>query len=333
MLKLTTLQRADYFRYESFLEKVEGSLFYHSSRYKELLESLLDVKSTYQLVLDQNGEIQAVCPFMVKHGTYGPVLNSLPFYGSNGGILAKTDEAYNFLEYNYIKLAKNFVSSCYISNPLIEKETIINDYMEKRISQWTDLGSKDQIWSSYSSSAKRNVRKALKSKVQVQVSNHDFKFLYDVHLANMTTIGGLAKSREFFSLVPQKFNEDKDFKVFIATVNDTKIAALLLFYHKDTVEYFTPVTNLDFRSFQPMALIIYQAMMDACDRGFKKWNWGGTWLTQDGVYKFKKNFGAHDLSYYYYIKINDERLCKLTKQDLLDEYPNFFVLPFDKLRG
>ena len=49
-----------------------------------------------------------------------------------------------------------------------------------------------------------------------------------------------------------------------------------------------PVVNSEARSLQPTSAIIYFAMNDTRERGFKLWNWGGTWASQDGVYKFKK---------------------------------------------
>lgn len=50
------------------------------------------------------------------------------------------------------------------------------------------------------------------------------------------------------------------------------------------------------------------------------------WLTQDGVYKF----GAVDK---YFIKINNENIYNSSKEELLNEYDNFYVIPFDKLKG
>ena len=57
------------------------------------------------------------------------------------------------------------------------------------------------------------------------------------------------------------------------------------------------------------------------------------WLTQDGVYKFKNKFGAVDKEYKYFIKINNENIYNSSKEELLNEYDNFYVIPFDKLKG
>ena len=33
-------------------------------------------------------------------------------------------------------------------------------------------------------------------------------------------------------------------------------------------------------------------MASAAKRGMTRWNWGGTWLSQDGVYRFKKGWAG-----------------------------------------
>ena len=40
-----------------------------------------------------------------------------------------------------------------------------------------------------------------------------------------------------------------------------------------------------------MALILNKAFDDAKMKGYKYWNWGGTWLSQKGVFRFKKKNG------------------------------------------
>jgi len=72
-------------------------------------------------------------------------------------------------------------------------------------------------------------------------------------------------------------------------------------------------------------------MKDATKKKCKYWNWGGTWLSQTGVYQFKKRWGTHDLKYNYYTNLIDNSILNLSKEDLLREYPYFYVLPFSAL--
>ena len=47
---------------------------------------------------------------------------------------------------------------------------------------------------------------------------------------------------------------------------------------------------------------------DAVERGYAWWNWGGTWLTQEGVLRFKRKWGARERRYRYFVKLNDRSL-------------------------
>ncbi len=336
-MEVRLLRRQDYERYESFLFNIEESLLYYSTKYKELLEEYLQVDSEYLIAVDNN-EIFGILPLMKKSGKYGTIINSLPFYGSNGGVLATTNKAHRLLVDEYNKLIEDVSASVYITNPLRDNSKRVNyDLLDMRIGQWTFIGYKEDIegniMKSYHSKTRNMVRKAIKEDVKVEINNFQIGFLYETHYENITSIGGKPKERRFFELIEKHFDAGKDYNIYVAMLNGKKIGALLLFYYNQTVEYFTPAVVSRYRSYQPNSLMIYQAMIDAAQKGYKWWNWGGTWLTQEGVYRFKRKFGAVDKEYRYFIKINNSNIYNSTKEELLKEYENFYVIPFSKLRN
>ncbi len=338
-LKITTLQKKDYQNYEKFLLEIPESLLYYSTKYKELLEEYLRVESEYLLAIDEQDNIWGVLPLMKKEGKFGTIINSLPFYGSNGGILSKNDEVFKLLLVHYNNLIKNVASSTYITNPFAEHQNIkpTHNITDRRVGQWTFIGYEDSkeenIMKSFESSARRNVRKALKEQVAINIDNSQIDFLYEVHYENINSIGGEAKEKRFFKLVKKYFKPDKDYNIYVATLNGEKIGALLILYYNQTVEYFTPAVVSEYRNLQALPLIIYKAMTNASEKGYKWWNWGGTWLTQDGVYRLKKKFGAVNKEYEYFIKINNQDIYNSNKNNLRKEYNDFYVIPFDKLKG
>ena len=96
---------------------------------------------------------------------------------------------------------------------------------------------------------------------------------------------------------------EKDYNIYVAKLDNKKIASLLLLYFNKTVEYFTPTVLEDYLNLQPMALILNKAFDDAKMKGYKYWNWGGTWLSQKGVFRFKKKWGAEGSNYNYFTKV------------------------------
>lgn len=322
--------------YSAFVQFKSDALLYHSLGYKTMIEALLDCKASYWAAY-QNECVVGILPTVEKEGPYGKVINSLPFYGSHGGILASNDEARASLlnHYNAQATQQGVFTSTLIENFIVpEPIPPLYDLIENRISQVTPLisGEESALFEQIDSTARRNIRKAESSGVSVSVENEQLDFLYKTHIDSMTIIGGRAKPEAFFRRLPEFFVPDKDYRVWAARREGRLIAALLVFYASDTVEYFTPVTIVSERNCQPMAAILKDAMLHAGRAGYRQWNWGGTWLTQDGVYRFKKKWGAQDGSYRYFVKVNDSSVFDMSHESLLATYSDFYVIPFDKLR-
>ncbi|TLD84592.1 peptidoglycan bridge formation glycyltransferase FemA/FemB family protein [Helicobacter sp. MIT 11-5569] len=318
-------------QYNEFLNRCDCAMMYYSLSFKRLLEETLKCKSYYLIATDKD-RVYGILPLMIKEGKYGEVLNSLPFYGSNGGILASQMEAKDRLLEAYNQYSRDFASATYITNPFLDNtisQALPYDFMDSRIGQITPLLKEEMLFKSFAPSARRNIAKALRSGVDVKLSN-DFEFLYQTHFENITSINGIPKQKHFFENIP-KFCEREEYKLYVAELQGKAIAALLCFYYGNVVEYYTPALLSEYRTFQALPLIIFKAMNDAYDKGYKWWNFGGTWVSLDGVYKFKSKFGAQDKSYYYYILLNEKDILNATKEELLAEYPYFYVLPFKYL--
>ena len=278
--KIDFLESACEDKYLDFLLSQEYSLFYLSPNYRVFLEKLLNEKSCYFLAFDDGNEIVGVLPAFIKRNVrYGDVLNSLPFYGSNGGVVAQNGDLSIKRELlgAFKRFAKdnNCVSTTIITSPFDSDNSLYKDelnytFKDYRIGQFTFLPPWTDDYTTilaekFSSVRGRNIRKAIANGVCVEErSGKDcLKFLRDTHYENMSCIGGLAKPDLFFDLIDDCFEEGDDYKLFIAFKDNKMIAALLLFYFSNTVEYFVPVIVEQYRSIQPLSLIIFDAMQDA----------------------------------------------------------------------
>src|SRR5439155_1691335 len=135
-----------------------------------------------------------------------------------------------------------------------------------------------------------------------------------------------------FALAMELFDYGREIDLWVARHGGEIVAALLLFYFNQTVEYYTPVVVPDYRSWQPLSRLVLEAMQAAVARGFRFWNWGGTWTTQDSLRRFKSRFGACDKPYAYYTRVLDRRVLERSATELQRQYPHFYVVPFSALR-
>ena len=191
--------------------------------------------------------------------------------------------------------------------------------------------SREKLLQKFHYKTRNVIRKALKHNINVVIDNSKLNLLYQLHKDNMESIGGIAKKIEIIDHIKQIYKENQDYKVYIAKYENKIVAGLLVFYFKETVEYYIPVINNEYRNLQALSLLIFEAMTEASVFGFKNWNWGGTWESQKGVYSFKKKWGTIDKNYYYLTKLNNEEIYTLDEETLLSEYSNFYVIPFKNL--
>ncbi|MBW2004570.1 MAG: peptidoglycan bridge formation glycyltransferase FemA/FemB family protein [Deltaproteobacteria bacterium] len=335
-------------QYEDFLLKDSLTLFYVSNNYRRLLKEFLNEEDCYFIALNKWDEVIGVLPaFLKRNEKSGNVLNSLPLYGSNGSIIEyeKNETVKKELLQAFFNYARNHhcISATLITSPFDTNKTFYDTnycatFNDERVGQLTALPSKysdlaNDLMRLFHQKTRNMIRKAQKSGLAItdEPASNYMQFLSEIHVENINTIGGISKPWPFFELIPQIFEYEEDYKIFVALNDGMPIAALLLFYFNKTVEYFTPVIVQEYRALQPLSLLIFNAMQEAVARGYEWWNWGGTWLTQDGVYRFKKRWGTTDMPYFYYTRVFDNQILHCSKEELTWQYPYFYVLPFSQL--
>lgn len=325
--------------WDEFLAGRTGGLIYHSTRYRDLLVEHLGIEPEY-LVAVSGGEIRGVLPMMWRTDGVERVLNSLPFYGSHGGPVAVDSEAEGSLvdAWNERATDPSTSAATLVGNPFLPHDppAFEHNLTDERISQVTPLPdepTEEAVMGLIRSEARRNVRKAKRLGITAELDDGALDALYRIHVENMRAIGGRAKSKEFFEAIPRHMRAGEDYDTWVARLDGQVVAALLVLRFNGVVEYFTSGTVHEYREQNPHSVLLLAAFVDSIRRGCRRWNWGGTWLQQTGVYRFKRKWGADERRYRYFIQLNDEGLRELTAERLLDRFPHFYVMPFDALRA
>lgn len=327
--------------YDAFLEREPNALLYQSLAYQDLLCGMLASRRETVVARDVAGRIRGVLPMLALDGPWGRVYNSLPFFGSNGGILADDPEARRALVAWYNSIAQDpGVASCtLITNPLEDGRAggIVHNCTDYRIGQLSPIAFRADhaanLMARFHYKTRNMVRKAQKGGIAVAVENGELEFLRITHGENLAALGGTAKPGAFFDLLPRYFAAERDFRIYTARLDGVLIAALLVFYFNAIAEYYMPVIRKERRETQAMSLLIHTAMTDASRAGCRWWNWGGTGQSQDGVYRFKQRWGTEDRKYLYYVQLNRRDILRHDRNTVANAYPYFYVLPFGMLQS
>lgn len=338
-------------QYTRLLLGDERSLIFSTLEFRDFLRQAAGGLPHYLVARDQSGIVVGGLPLFRKEVPgLGAVINSLPWYGSHGGVSVSPGVSGNVrdaLLARYMTLVgdANVLAATLISSPFEEGEkhaygkALAPTTLDHRIGQMTELpdagGSIGASLEALLTQKTRNLaRKSRKQGFALSQDDSDsaWELLNTVHAENMLAIGGKAKPREHFDALRRNLPETWR-RLTIASLDGEPVAALLLLYFNKTVEYFTPVIRQQYRSLQPLSFLIWHGLLDAVERGFRWWNWGGTWASQRSLHHFKAGWGARDHPYTYFIHASERGMAAMRadREAIATAFPYYYVFPFDQL--
>lgn len=329
---------------DALLASLGDGLIYGSLAFLQFLELALPGTQLHYLTLRQQGRLLGYLPLALHHGGDGrKVVNALPFFGSHGGPWVAPNASREPVQRALLGAALDWADGLgvaavtFVENPLmpVEADALAElglNVVDERIGQISRLppagaAAEAAVFGAMHVKTRNAVRKGLAQGMQVQSRTDDeaLAWLQATHEASIRALGGTPKSMAVMRALVAAFPLGKSSLLYAGAIDGQLAAALLLLVHGDTVEYFTPAVAPEHRDRQLLSALIVQAMCEQAARGARLWNWGGTWLGQAGVYRFKHRWGARDLRYRYFNRIQDASLRQEPPSKLAANHPFFYV--------
>ena len=335
--------------YQKFILSNPDTLIYTTIEYRDFLASILGDESDYLIALKENDIVGVLPYFSSRDEKVGRIINSLPWFGSYGGCVvaqgADDSARQKLLAYYRKEIDQNSVAaSTLVMSPYeheklsLYKDIICPTHQDERVCQMTlfpdsALDAEEEMMAVFKKKTRNLVRKSLNQGFElVEAVDEDWAWqsLYDLHVENME--GKKAKPWSHFEAL-RKHIPAPWRRIYIAKLDGVNAAALLLLYFNKTVEYFVPAIKHEFRSLQPLSFLIWCSMRDAVTRGYSRWNWGGTWLSQSSLYHFKAGWGATDLPYRYLTRVNPDSFQEIKSSlgEIAGRNPYYYILPFNSV--
>ena len=331
--------------YDAWVAGHVGELIYARPMFHRFLAGAVGGSARYLLAFRATQLCGALCYFEQTASGLGTVLNSLPWYGTHGGCVgvAPGDDATRhalLTAYRERATRSDVLAATMILTP--DETQMSSRYADAlgghvtdaRIGQWTALpsgiGALDALPRVVTQKTRNVVNKSLKQGFSEVVRDDDaaWDYLQRVHRQNLEAIGGKAKPAHHFDALRTQIPAEHR-RLSLAMLDNEPVAALLLLASQATVEYLTPVISAEYRSRQPLSFLIWHGMRWAIERGYRWWNWGGTWHTQTSLLHFKAGWGAVERPYVYFISARVEAVNVIRHEGtaVAAAYPYYYVYP------
>jgi hypothetical protein len=156
----------------------------------------------------------------------------------------------------------------------------------------------DAIFKRWTKGHRSAVRQAQKAGVSVKLAStpEDWQLYYQVYENSLRRWRDKASSRYGWEIFQHMFQKKSpQIKLWLAIYQDTVVAGALCFYAKKHVVYWHGAALKEFFNFRPVNLLLWEIIKNACEMGYQWFDLnpsGG----HEGVRKFKKSFGAQEMS-------------------------------------
>ena len=111
----------------------------------------------------------------------------------------------------------------------------------------------------------------------------------------------------------------------ICYLSDEPVGGLLNFKIENQVEYWTPVVTSLGRTINSVYGLVHNTLKDIINKKNSFLNFGGCWLSQKDLQRFKQRFGTEINEYNYHCFVYSKIIIQKSSIDLLKSYPFFFV--------
>lgn len=286
--------------WDSFLQEVESSSFYHLFGWKEINEESFG-HETFYLSAVEGEKIVGIFPMVYfKSRLFGKILCSMPFV-NYGGPCSLNSEIEAMLLQEAISIS-NKNSTNYFEIRGIKK---VNDELPTslhKISMTLNLDrDPDVLWRAFKTGHRTNIRRAYKNDLSVRMGGIDMlDVFYKILSESWRNLGTPVYQKEYFKKILASFSDSV--KIFVVYHNNIPIATAFNGYFKKTVEGMWAGIIEKYKRLEPNYVLYWEMIKHACENGFKTFHLGRSSVDSGGeIFKKKWNADSRQLYWQYFL--------------------------------
>ena len=287
----------------AFLEQcrdVEAGI-YHTLEWRDLTCEVFGHEARYLVAL-ANERVVGILPLFLVRGFFGRQLVSLPLR-DRGGPLAVSDESRDALLQEAVRLfhaLKCDTLELKTLEPIPGLAATDHGFQLERYWKNTLVSLPDDPAALWKRLHKKSVRWAIGKSQRDGVtarwgeSHADYAAFYEMFLQTRRRLAVPPYGLDLFESIRTRLQSNGMAKPILGEHEGTAVSGMILFYFKDRVIEAYAASDDKALHLRPNNLILWEALRDACVRGYRVYDFGGTSPTNTGLLQFKLRWGGEE---------------------------------------
>ena len=303
MNPITIVDPLEYPNWDELLLTNDQSIFFHTSAWARVLHESYKYKPLY-FVSIKDGNLETLIPIMgIKSFITGKRGVSLPFTDFCPLIAPNKESFHDVI--NCIKEYGKKAGWKYVEfrggENYFKDEPASSTYYTHDL----DLSQgEESILSSFRNSTRRNIKKAIKEDVHVQISNDldSVKEFYKLNCVTRNRHSIPPQPYRFFKKLHEHILSKKGGVVILATYKSRAMAGAIFFHFRKKAIFKFGASEIEYQDLRANNLVMWEAIKWCLHKGGTTLNLGRSEPENGGLLQFKRGWGVKEerINYYKY---------------------------------
>jgi Acetyltransferase (GNAT) domain len=334
-------------RYDNLFNACPHAFVQQSTYWADVIQDLSPDRPIFLLAVDRGRDVGGL-PLYLFEGRPGPILTSVPHPGPLGGVFCLADVerepvfAALLSEAAAIAKAHRCLALTLITSPLSDDIELYRRNLGPTVTfenftQVVPIAAAVRngdfcLPNNRDRNPGRTIRKAEAGGLFPKICSlaHEFEAWYSVHEHRHRELGLAPLQRRLLHRIWSDLGRQGRSFLQLVMSGEEIASGCLFIHHEDVCDAFIMSMASRFEHLAPNYLLTKASLLEMAKRGIKFMNWQSSARRNDGVYKFKKQWGSLEKRYYFVTKTycSDATLLQIGKEGVKREYPDHFLVPF-----
>ena len=288
--------------WNAYVERSPTASLYHRADWRQLIQETFGHDAIYCLAKNRQCEVVGVLPLIrLNSHLFGDFLISMPYFNYGGAISDHPLIEEQLMSFANEKAARLGVSHVEYRDE-IERQGL--PVQAHKVNMLLTLPTDpEQLWNSFSSKLRAQIRRPDRENPQVFFGRNDLvDDFYKVFSRNMRDLGTPVYTKRLFINILNTFPDDS--RIICIKIGNKPVAAGFLLKHRNMFEIPWASTIKSVNPLSMNMLMYWEVLKFAIEQGIERFDFGRSTI-DSGTFRFKRQWGAKPKQLFWHYWLNE----------------------------